>query len=155
MRPTKLLLALLLSSCQLVPAYGCGGALIPIIHEVATVVAEVTGAIDAVEAAVHSRADADPALVARADDAIKKARALVEVVRASAKTAKSASDGNYVAAVKALLDAYDSLTDAAAAFGVQQAPLAQRSRLGAGGSDRTLVSTTDELRADLLRDGGG
>lgn len=146
-------LALTLVCVAPLPSSGCAGAL-PLIHSIATVVADVTGALDVVEDVVHSRPDADPALVKRVDDAIAKARALVEVVRAAAQAGQSASTRDYAAAVNALLDAYDAVTDAAKAFGVLQAPAITRGRLGATAPGVVTVPTTEELRAGLLRESG-
>ncbi len=144
------LLAAFALLCAPAGVAGCAGAL-PLIHDVATVVADITGALDQAEAAVRAHETVDPALAAKALDAIAKARKLVEVVRASARTAEAASDQQYGAAVAALLEAYQAVLDAARSFGVLAAPAATRGRLGAAPAGVALVPTTDELRKGLGR----
>lgn len=145
-----LLCAFALSCFTTVPSTGCAAA-IPFIHDVATVIADVTGALDAVEAQVKSRPDADADLVRTVVDAIAKARKALLVVQAAARTAESVSSKDYVSAVDALLEAYDAVTALAKELGVLQAPASTRSRLG-GPPGVQLVPTTGELRADLLRE---
>lgn len=135
--------------CACVP--GCAAA-IPIIHTIATAVATITGALDQAQAAVDAAPQADSALIARARDAIAKARKLLEVVRAADKVAEGAATQDYQAAVVALLQAYQAVLDAGRAFGVLAAPAPQRARLGAP-PGVYLVATVDEVRAELARDG--
>lgn len=132
-------------------ALGCAAA-IPIIHTIATAVATITGALDQAEAAVDAHPTADPSLVARARDAISKARKLLEVVKAADKAAEGAATQDYRAAVAALISAYEAVLDAGKAFGVLSAPAPQRARLGAP-PGVYLVATVDEVRAELARDG--
>jgi hypothetical protein len=145
-------MGLTLLSCLLalpVPS-GCAAA-IPLIHEVATVVADITGALDQIEVAVQARPNADPAVVNLVTDAVAKAKTALAVVQAAARAGADVASKDYVAAVTSLLDAYDAATEAAKAFGVLQAPAAQRARLGTSGPGHTLVPTTAELRAELSR----
>jgi hypothetical protein len=134
------------------PLTSCAG-LMPLIHDVATVVADVTGALDAVEHQVEARADADPQLVATVIAAIAKARAALRVVQAAARATDSVVSKDYLAAVDALLDAYDAVTQLAKSLGVLQAPARARARLG-GPPGVTLVPTAAEIRADLLQPEG-
>lgn len=136
-------LALLVSACA---------AAIPFIHHVATIVADLTGALDEVESQVRARPSADPALVARVLDAIEKARKTARVVQAAADTAEGVSSKDYLAAVDALMDAYDAATELGKEFGVLQAPREQRARMGASRAGIALVPTAGELRARLLRE---
>jgi hypothetical protein len=140
----------LLSCSMALPVASCG-PLIPLIHEVATVVADITGALDAVEAQVKARQDdADPALVTKVVETLAKARKALTVVQAAARTAESVSNKDYLAAVDDLLTTYDALTEAARAFNVMQAPVAKRSRLGAAAPGTVLVPTSRELRDGLM-----
>lgn len=143
------LFAFTVTTC-LLPAYGCAGAL-PIIGAVTTAIATITGALDQVESQVRTRPNADPALVARVLDAVEKARKATRVVQAAADTAEGVSSKDYLAAVDALLDAYDAVTELGKEFGVLQAPREQRARLGAP-PGIALVPTAGELRTDLLRE---
>ncbi|HMI91694.1 MAG TPA: hypothetical protein VK509_10050 [Polyangiales bacterium] len=152
LRAVALLCVLPLLTLFAVPLASCAGLmpLVPLIHDVATVVADVTGALDAAES-VARQPGVDPELAARALDLIAKARQANDVVRAAAKTAELATDRDYAAAVAELLRTYDAVTALLRDLGLRQAPLQVRSRLGAAPAGTRLVPTTEEIRAGLLR----
>ena len=149
-RALALTCAFIMSSC-LVPSYGCGGSLGSLIHDVATVVADVTSALDQAEA-VANGPNVPAEIRTTALDLIAKARETRDVVQAAARAAESANDGDYVAAVTQLLATYDELTELLNELGLRQAPIALRSRLGAAPAGVRLVPTTAELRAEFMRD---
>lgn len=145
------LFAALALLCAATAGVASCAAAIPLIHDVATVIADITGALDQAEA-VARQASVDPALAARALDLIAKARQGVDVVSAAGRAAEDAADHDYGAAVAGLLATYDELTDLLRDLGLRQAPLAVRKRLGAAPPYVHLVPTTDELRAELMRE---
>lgn len=138
---------LFVASCStLVPASGCAAA-IPIIHQVATVVSEITGVLDGIEAQVEQApAGIDTSKVL---SALKTARKALTVVQAAARSGQDVASKDYVAAVDSLMDAYAAVLDLARDFGVMAAPAIDRARMGAA-PGKLLVPGNAELRARLM-----
>lgn len=133
-------------SCGIPSVLGCAGA-IPLIHQVATVVSEITGVLDGIEAQVEQApAGIDTSKVL---SALKTARKALTVVQAAARSGESASSQDYVTAVDALMDAYAAVLDLARDFGVMAAAPPDRARFGAA-PGKLLVPGNAELRARLM-----
>ncbi len=129
---------------------GRAGAL-PLIHTIATVVADVTAALEQARGAVETFPGLDPAARATALEAIRRASILRDAVQAAAQTADSVNDKDYAAAVQSLLVAMGEVYELTRPFGVLAAPAIERRKLGASRPGHVLVPTTDELRKGLGR----
>jgi hypothetical protein len=144
----SLLLAISLACVPATGGTGCAAAL-PLIHQIATVVADVTAALEQARGAVETFPGLDPAQRAAALEAIRRATILRDAVRAAAQTADSVADKDYLAAVDALLVAVQEVYELTRPFGVAPAPAVERKKLGASRPGHVLVPPVDELRAGL------
>jgi hypothetical protein len=132
------LLAALLLSCGLVPAYSCAAAL-PAVIAAADVVTEVLDWIGVIERTASQSGLLPPDV-----------QALVDRARRAAEALEPAADKGveaYLAAVEAWERAYAELTAATAPMGVRAVPAEQR-RLGAAPGQQA-VPTASELGARL------
>lgn len=123
---------------------GCAAA-IPLIHQIATVVAQVTGVVDLIESQARSASEAGllPPDVARRITALRVA--IVDI-----NDAAQASPAVYEAAVARFERLYAELLPVVAPLGVRPKPL--DGRLGAAREPGTVMVPTSGELGELLRE---